>query len=706
VTQAVAYRGRLPGVRCDPSLPRPVDDSIHLDVAAFVGFAERGPVDDPQPVEDTSQYETVFGDDLSLAIDDRGVPVYAALPDAVRSFFDNGGRRAYVVRVVGDSAATLNVPVRVTSRIPLGGGQAVTGVAMAAGPLDSADGQPPLHLVASSPGAWAARMTVDVDVIDTVLAISTNNAGTVDLTPASRRLLDEGDAVLVRRDATWLLLWVPQSPAAVAPGDGWRDTDVARLLRADLTVRIGDVLATTAVERLTNLRLGPGSGRVASWTDVLQPAGGDFRRDRSMYLRAPAATTLVPVRGSVDEPVPSPPTTDILAAGSRNALAVDGLETFDAARLFLDPRLTGHTVEGLRLALEVLGLDDAPRARGLHALALQPEVAIVAMPDLYQRPWTEQAVLVDPEPAAPEPQPPSTPVGFQPCVTAPPGQVPPDEDIRPAAVLRMVVDPPSAYDPAGLHTVAGAAADLCAARADMVAVLGLPRHAGVADAQHLADALAARRSATGDVASYAGIWHPWGAVVERRSLSLAPLRAVPPDGAIAGTIAATELARGFWIEPAGRPLAGFVAADPLDAGSTLAMFDRALNVVRRRPAGFVATSSHSMSPDRDLLQLTVLRLLIWVRKLCLREGARFVFEPDDERFRAQVATIFRRFLEALRVQGALAAYQVEVESLATRTLADEGKLRIDLKLAPTSPIEFLTVTLLRSGDGLLQIGGV
>lgn len=697
MTQAIAYQGRLPGLRVDPALPRRLDDSIRLDVAAFVGFAERGPVDDPQPVEDPAQYEAVFGGDLPLAVDEHGVPVYAALPAAVRSFFDNGGRRVHVVRVVGGGAVTLDVPLRTTSRLPLGGGAAVTGVATGS--------QPVTELPAASPGGWASRVAGDVDVVDTVLGLFTARDGTVDLTPASRRLLDEGDAVLVRRDQDWQLLWVPAAPAVVVPVGGWAEGDVARLLRADLSVRVVDGDVATAVERFQGLRLGPGAGRSRAWTDVLQPAAGGFLRDRSMYLRAPQGDALVPLLGRVDEPVPPVLTRPVPTECSRAALEPDGLVTFDPVGLFLDPGLTGHTVEGLRLALEVLGLDDEPHARGLHAVARQPEVAMVAAPDLYQRPWSEQAVLTRGPAPEPPPPPPEPPAGFHTCDVEPPAPPVPPAPLPAPAVLRMVVDPPSAYDPGGLHAVAGALVDLCAARADMVAVLGLPRHAGMAEAQHLADDLAARRAATADVPSYAGIWHPWGAVVEPRAPALSPLRPVPPDAAVAGTIAATELSRGWWVEPAGRPLAGFLAADPFDLPTTVALFDRGLNVVRRRPSGFVATSAHTVSTDRTLLQLSVRRLLIYVRKLALREGVRFVFEPDNERFRTQVATAFVRFLERLRVEGALAAYQVEVEPLATRSAADEGTLRIDLKLAPTSPIEFITVTLLRAGDGLVQVVG-
>lgn len=714
MSQSIAYRGRLPGLRCDPALPLAVDDAIRLDVAAFVGFAERGPVDDPQPVEDPAQYEAVFGGDLPLAIDDQGVPVYAALPSAVRSYFDNGGRRAYVVRVVGDAPDPLAVPLRVISRRPLGGDTTVTGLAVGRSVLA------PMMLVAASPGGWSVRLSVDIDVVDTVLTLQTADDGTVDLTPASRRVIEEGDALLVRRGEQWLRLAVPAEGLPVAPLGGWAAGDVARVLRADLTVReVMDGVAT-AVERFTALRFGPASAgarvHTRSWLDVLQPAAGGFRRDRSMYLRAPladasddplASSSLVAMLGPQATEVDPEPGRPVPEAFSRAALEADGLVEYDPVRLFLDPSLTGHTIPGLRLALEVLGLDDVPRARGLHSLALVPEVAILAVPDLYQRPWTEQAVLVDPTgpepPSAIEPLPPT---GFHRCdpVAAPPAEPPPIVSPLPAR-LRMVADPPSAYSPAGLVTVAGAIADLCAARADLVGVLGLPRHAGRSDAAHVSETLAARPEAGTDALSYVGLWHPWGAIVEDRSASLSPLRPLPSDGAVCGTISAGELTRGLWIEPAGRPLAGFVAADPFDDLTELALFDRGLNVVHRRPSGFVATSAHSLSADHTLLQLTVRRLLIWLRKLALREGRKFVFESDNERFRAQVSTVFNRSLEQLRQVGALVAFEVDVEELADRPEALEGQVRIALKVAPTSPIEFITVSLLRSGEGILSVTG-
>src|SRR6185503_17903250 len=100
----LTFRGRLPGVVCDPALP-PTPSPLRLDVAGFVGLAERGPLDRPVALEDAIQFAAVFGGDLAVARR-GGVPTYAHLGSAVRAFFDNGGRRCQVVRVAGPAAET------------------------------------------------------------------------------------------------------------------------------------------------------------------------------------------------------------------------------------------------------------------------------------------------------------------------------------------------------------------------------------------------------------------------------------------------------------------------------------------------------------------------------------------------------------------------------------------------------------------------
>ena len=91
----------LPGVyfrveppRLDNALPR-------MDVAAFVGFAERGPLDTPVVMEDPTRFAEVFGVAPRLAWDSAvGSWQRAGLAAAVRDFFAQGGRRCWVVRRV------------------------------------------------------------------------------------------------------------------------------------------------------------------------------------------------------------------------------------------------------------------------------------------------------------------------------------------------------------------------------------------------------------------------------------------------------------------------------------------------------------------------------------------------------------------------------------------------------------------------------
>jgi len=64
---ALTFRGRLPGVVCQTALPPSGEEAIRLDVAAFVGFAERGPLHTPVAVEDAGQYAALFGGDLQVA---------------------------------------------------------------------------------------------------------------------------------------------------------------------------------------------------------------------------------------------------------------------------------------------------------------------------------------------------------------------------------------------------------------------------------------------------------------------------------------------------------------------------------------------------------------------------------------------------------------------------------------------------------------
>jgi phage tail sheath protein FI len=71
--------------------PKPIE-AVGTSTAAFVGFAERGPVNQPMLVTSWPQYTRTFGDFVEGAY----------LPLAVFNYFLNGGGNAYVVRIGAD----------------------------------------------------------------------------------------------------------------------------------------------------------------------------------------------------------------------------------------------------------------------------------------------------------------------------------------------------------------------------------------------------------------------------------------------------------------------------------------------------------------------------------------------------------------------------------------------------------------------------
>ena len=97
-----------PGVYTEEieSGPQPIE-GVSTSTAGFIGMAERGPVNVPILLTSPGDYRNWFGgalnrDEFQDPIDSDRSHCY--LPYAVQGFFTNGGRRAYVMRVLPDEA--------------------------------------------------------------------------------------------------------------------------------------------------------------------------------------------------------------------------------------------------------------------------------------------------------------------------------------------------------------------------------------------------------------------------------------------------------------------------------------------------------------------------------------------------------------------------------------------------------------------------
>src|SRR5215203_3874681 len=117
--------------------PKPIQ-GVGTSTGAFVGIAERGPVNSPQLITNLTQFGDVFGSFMPKAF----------LAYGVQHFFIEGGTRVYVVRAFKPSGPpTVSDPTPDVSRVDLF-------------TLTGNTGDLAMSVLASSEGAWGDRISV------------------------------------------------------------------------------------------------------------------------------------------------------------------------------------------------------------------------------------------------------------------------------------------------------------------------------------------------------------------------------------------------------------------------------------------------------------------------------------------------------------------------------------------------------------------
>ena len=252
---------------------------------------------------------------------------------------------------------------------------------------------------------------------------------------------------------------------------------------------------------------------------------------------------------------------------------------------------------------------------------------------------------------------------------------------------------------------------LCAARADIFALLSLPRTYHTQPALDYKNRLvgALRPEETERALSFGALYHPWPVVRDSADDSPLAVRAETPDGTVCGSIAQITINSGAWYAPANIVLTGVVDLEPhVEEEAAQEFFDGQLNLVAQESRGFVCASSYTLSTDTEVREINVRRLLILLRRLALRDGADFVFQPNHTALRNGVRRRFNALLSNMFVQGAFAgntqdeAFQVVTDSsVNTPEMIDQGRFITELRVAPSLPLEFLTVRLVQTGGEVL-----
>jgi hypothetical protein len=207
---------------------------------------------------------------------------------------------------------------------------------------------------------------------------------------------------------------------------------------------------------------------------------------------------------------------------------------------------------------------------------------------------------------------------------------------------------------------------------------------------------------------FGALYHPWLAASDGQAKTV---RLQPPDGFATGVLARRSFERGAWIAPANEPLRGAVGLLPgIDPARWLDIQQAKINLIRDEAQGYLALNACTLSDDPDWTLINVRRLISLLRRLAAKYGPTFVFEPNSDAFRRLVQREFSALLDQMFARGAFAgatpetSYQVAVA--VTPQDIDEGRFIVELRVAPSLPMRFITVRLVQSGErGQVTEGG-
>ncbi len=633
---------------------------IRTDIAGFVGIAEAGPLHTPVPVQSFRQFQAHFGDFTG-----QGYLAYC-----VRAFFENGGQRCWVIRVA--------------SRHP-------TFKAKTAAVTISAAGSPVWRIEAANPGCWGNELSV---------ALQTQRSAQTDLAPEMSRpqfgavasvtgfrrgslvRLSQAGAPVQQRVVSAVdavnkrLYWVNPKPGAGLPYDlplNGFDPNI-KITAESISYRILVNRKGRLLTHFSGLSLVPEHPFYGS--DVLAAASYPVSLNGSDRL--PAAPAPIVIHELRDD-ISNIPDLLTVAEGAMLGLAggTDGLEKLAVSDFIGEP-------------VSPLDSDQVKqhKTRGIEALNLVDEIAVVAVPDI--------AIQPQPDPVyAPEPHP-----VIDPCVKCPP----PLEPMEVFVPRQGAKELPPRFSDADIFQVQAALIEHCELRCDRVAVLDPPFNTAQNDSLGVGAMLAWRARFD---SSYAALYYPWLQVLEPRGND--SLRMIPPSGHVLGQFADIDLRIGVHHAAANHRL-GWVQAGstPVNDGQHEVLNPLGINIIREQLGrGIRIQGARTLSSDPDWRYVNVRRLLLMIRKAIDVATQWAVFEPNDDNTRNKLSMALRSFLTAIWQQGALTgataeqAYFVKCDRENNPPeQRDKGRLLVHVGVAPSKPFEFVVLRVGRQGNEL------
>jgi hypothetical protein len=197
---------------------------------------------------------------------------------------------------------------------------------------------------------------------------------------------------------------------------------------------------------------------------------------------------------------------------------------------------------------------------------------------------------------------------------------------------------------------------------------------------------------------YGALYAPWIVVFDPRTGASIP---IPPSGAVAGRLAATDVARGVHKAAAGvedgRLRSALGLAFEFTAADQQSLNPKGINILRRfSGVGNVIWGARTVSADPEWRYLNVRRLFLFLEESIQESTTWVVFEPNDRTLWKSLVRNVSAFLKLQWMQGALVgdteeqAYYVKCdEETNPQESIDLGRVITEIGVAPSKPAEFV-----------------
>jgi uncharacterized protein len=651
--------------------PQPIE-GVSTSTAGFVGETERGPSEGP-PVLVTSQadFARKFG----------GFVAGKILPISVRGFFENGGKRAYIARVVSETAEPAAATLYAGYHAALLATQPAT---------LTTDPQPITLRVASVVGATPTNSVEIIRKADFTVV----GAGTIDFANAATGIITVTLTADLTEDATPTSHAIqyavgtvgtdpPTTPRiAFAARDAGGFSNRVKVLMTPVYIATAPL---TGVAGTTEFNVNPVSIFSIGETVEFDKADGSARE----YV------TIEDVDPALNKITVDPAITGTFVAGEdfvrsvgwRVEVFFDGnlVETID--QISSDNAAPDGIVERLKSSqwirvssLTTLNIEAADAADAGSGFALFPKgepiaLGVVSVPGGAATLGTEGGAITSDDVIGSD-SPPRT--GLK-ALEA-------QDGINIIAAPGLAKQRFDALDTDGAILIVGELIAQAERKMDRFAVFESNDEDDIGQVLQFRNKFNSRFGAE---------YHPWLRVRDPATDLIIPL---PPSGHVMGAYARTDNERGVFKAPANvvvRGISGFTHDIP--DGEQDILNPAGVNVLRRFDGlGNVIWGARTISSETLWRYVPVRRLFIFIEQSLVR-GTRFaVFEPNDLKLWARLRDGVTNFLTTQWRAGALfgakpeEAFFVKVdETTTTEEDRQLGRVNIIVGIAPVRPAEFI-----------------